>query len=48
MTEELVRALHRRSGHRGGGDAIAAASGAPFRSLLTIDEIYPDRPDRAG
>jgi len=31
----------------GGGDAIAAASEAPFRSLLTIDEIYPDRPDRA-
>ena len=32
----------------GGGDAIAAASGAPFRSLVTIDDIYPDRPDRAG
>jgi orotate phosphoribosyltransferase len=32
----------------GGAEAIAVASGAPFRSLLTIDEIYPDRPDRAG
>ena len=21
---------------------------APFRSLVTIDDIYPDRPDRAG
>jgi orotate phosphoribosyltransferase len=31
----------------GGGDAIAAAAGAPFRALVTIDEIYPDRPDRA-
>jgi orotate phosphoribosyltransferase len=30
----------------GGGEAIEAASGAPFSSLLTIDEIYPDRPDR--
>ena len=31
----------------GGGEAIAAAAGAPFESLVTIDEIYPDRPDRA-
>ena len=30
----------------GGGDAIAAASDAPFRALTTIDDIYPDRPDR--
>src|SRR3954469_10481435 len=30
----------------GGGDAIAAAAEAPFRALVTIDEIYPDRPDR--
>lgn len=30
----------------GGGDAIAEAANAPFRSLLTIDDIYPDRPDR--
>jgi orotate phosphoribosyltransferase len=32
----------------GGGDAIAAAADAPFRALFTIDEIYPDRPDRSG
>jgi orotate phosphoribosyltransferase len=30
----------------GGGEAIAAAADAPFRALVTIDEIYPDRPDR--
>ena len=29
----------------GGGEAIAAAAGAPFRALVTIDELYPDRPD---
>lgn len=30
----------------GGGEAIAEAAGAPFRALVTIDEIYPERPDR--
>jgi orotate phosphoribosyltransferase len=30
----------------GGADAIAEAAGAPFVALTTIDEIYPDRPDR--
>jgi orotate phosphoribosyltransferase len=31
----------------GGGDAIArAAGGAPYSALATIDQIYPDRPDR--
>jgi orotate phosphoribosyltransferase len=31
----------------GGGEAIAEASdGAPYRPLVTIDELYPDRPDR--
>ena len=29
----------------GGAEAIAAAAGAPFRALVTIDELYPDRPD---
>jgi orotate phosphoribosyltransferase len=30
----------------GGAEAIAAASGgAPYRALVTIDELYPDRPD---
>lgn len=32
----------------GGGDAIQASLGAdgPYAALTTIDEIYPDRPDR--
>jgi orotate phosphoribosyltransferase len=31
----------------GGAEAIAEASGgAPYRALVTIDELYPDRPDR--
>ena len=32
----------------GGGEAIAEAAGAPFTALTTIDDIYPDRPDREG
>jgi orotate phosphoribosyltransferase len=32
----------------GGGQAIEAAAGAPYRALTTIDEVYPDRPDRPG
>jgi orotate phosphoribosyltransferase len=28
----------------GGGEAIAAH--APYRALLTIDDVYPERPDR--
>jgi orotate phosphoribosyltransferase len=31
----------------GGAEAIEKAAGAPYRPLLTIDELYPDRPDRA-
>jgi orotate phosphoribosyltransferase len=31
----------------GGGEAIAAAAAAPFRALVTIDELYPERPDRS-
>ncbi len=32
----------------GGEDAIRAASGwAPYEALATIDDIYPDRPDRS-
>ena len=31
----------------GGADAIRAAAGAPYVALTTIDEIYPERPDRA-
>jgi orotate phosphoribosyltransferase len=30
----------------GGGKAIEAAADAPYRALVTIDEIYPERPDR--
>src|SRR5215204_4321440 len=31
----------------GGGEAIAEASrGAPYRPLVTIDELYPERPDK--
>ena len=30
----------------GGGEVVAEAAGAPFRALVTIDELYPDRPDR--
>jgi orotate phosphoribosyltransferase len=31
----------------GGGAAIAEAAGAPYRALTSIDEVYPERPDRA-
>ena len=30
----------------GGGEAIETAATAPYRALVTIDELYPDRPDR--
>ena len=31
----------------GGGEAIRrAADGAPYEALTTIDDVYPDRPDR--
>jgi orotate phosphoribosyltransferase len=30
----------------GGGERLEAAAGAPYRALITIDELYPDRPDR--
>jgi len=30
----------------GGAAAIEEAAGAPFVALTTIDEVYPDRPDR--
>jgi orotate phosphoribosyltransferase len=32
----------------GGGPAIESAAGAPYVALTTIDQIYPERPDRAG
>jgi orotate phosphoribosyltransferase len=30
----------------GGAEAIEQAAAAPYRPLLTIDDLYPDRPDR--
>ena len=30
----------------GGGERIEAAAEAPYRALATIDELYPERPDR--
>jgi orotate phosphoribosyltransferase len=32
----------------GGAATIELAAGAPFVALTTIDDIYPERPDRAG
>ena len=31
----------------GGAEEIAHAAGAPYRPLSTIDDVYPERPDRA-
>ncbi|MGI8596778.1 MAG: orotate phosphoribosyltransferase [Thermoleophilaceae bacterium] len=30
----------------GGGEAIELAAGAPYVALTTIDDVYPERPDR--
>ena len=30
----------------GGGERIEAAAGAPYHALVTIDDVYPQRPDR--
>jgi orotate phosphoribosyltransferase len=32
----------------GGGAAIEQAAGAPYVALSTIDDVYPERPDRAA
>jgi orotate phosphoribosyltransferase len=32
----------------GGGEAIERAAGAPYLALTTIDDIYPERPDRSA
>jgi orotate phosphoribosyltransferase len=32
----------------GGAEAIRDAVAAPYEALATIDDVYPDRPDRAG
>jgi orotate phosphoribosyltransferase len=39
----VVSVLDRQAG---GGDAIERAAGAPYRPLTTVDDVYPDRPDR--
>jgi orotate phosphoribosyltransferase len=43
---EIVGALSVVDRLAGGGEAIeAAAAGAPYRTLVTIDELYPERPE---
>lgn len=32
----------------GGGPKIQAAADAPYVALATIDDVYPERPDRSG
>ncbi|MFL5859329.1 MAG: orotate phosphoribosyltransferase [Solirubrobacteraceae bacterium] len=32
----------------GGAQAIRTAAGVPYVALTTIDEVYPERPDRVG
>ncbi|HET8978239.1 MAG TPA: orotate phosphoribosyltransferase [Solirubrobacteraceae bacterium] len=32
----------------GGGEAIERAAGVPYVALTTIDEVYPERPDRGA
>jgi orotate phosphoribosyltransferase len=32
----------------GGGEKIEQAAGAPYVALTTIDDVYPERPDRAN
>jgi orotate phosphoribosyltransferase len=32
----------------GAGEEIEAAAGAPYTALTTIDDVYPERPDRAA
>ena len=43
---EIVGALAVVDRLAGGAEAIAAAAGAPFEALTTIDDVYPERPDR--
>jgi orotate phosphoribosyltransferase len=32
----------------GAAETISAKAGAPFAALTTIDDVYPERPDRTG
>jgi orotate phosphoribosyltransferase len=43
---EIVGALSVVDRLAGGGDAIAEAAGGPYKALVSIDELYPERPDR--
>ncbi len=43
---EIVGVLSVLDRLAGGGEAIEAAAGAPYVALTTIDDLYPDRPDR--
>jgi orotate phosphoribosyltransferase len=44
---EIVGAVSVVDRLAGGGDAIETAiGGAPYRALVSIDELYPERPDR--
>jgi orotate phosphoribosyltransferase len=43
---EIVGALCVVDRLAGGAEAIAEAAGAPVRTLASIDEVYPERPDR--
>jgi orotate phosphoribosyltransferase len=40
----VISVLDRLSG---GAEKIAAAAGAPYVACTTIDDVYPDRPDRS-
>ena len=43
---EIVGALCVVDRLAGGTEAIGEAAGTPCRALITIDELYPERPDR--
>lgn len=43
---EIVGAISVLDRLAGGAAAIEAAAGAPYVALSTIDDVYPDRPDR--
>lgn len=42
---EIVGVLSVLDRLAGGADAVAAVCDAPYHSLFTIDEVYPERPD---
>jgi orotate phosphoribosyltransferase len=43
---EIVGGLCVVDRQAGGREAIEEAAGAPFRSLVSIDDLHPERPDR--